>query len=330
MGFGTASADEPSSLTLTYACPFPLIGNDTVTVEISANIPATLEVGVPSPEIAIIAISTVGEKATQGLNLVGAKTLTGTAVSQSKITHPGGSLDLAVPVTLEDTAIPASGTFTVDASGTAPSITLNQPGDLTISVHELDMTLTPLDANGSETGLGTFDSHCVLDPADQDNILATGQIVGDGPVDPADPTDPTDPSDPADPADPGDPADPADPSDPADPTDPSDPADPADPGDPADPADPSPADVGGTVSTGGSSSGSSTGGGASTISGGTSSPQLSGGAQLSSGGAGGGLANTGTDLDAGLIAFGAATMLAGGAALRYVPRLLNNRSTGTA
>jgi hypothetical protein len=228
-GLGAASADT-SELTLTYACPFPLIGSDEVVVTINADIPPVLGVGEPSGPISIDTVSVVGERATQGLNLVGAKTLTGTGVSFTHISGPGTELPLQVPVTLEDTPIPASGTFSVNAAGSAPSISFDQPGDVAVMVNELTLTLTPLDANGEETGLGTFDSDCTLNPADQDNVLFQGEVVAD-PTDP-DPTDPTDP----DPTDP-DPTDP-DPTDP-DPTDP-DPTDP-DPTDP-DPTDPDPTD----------------------------------------------------------------------------------------
>ncbi|GAB3582500.1 hypothetical protein GCM10027445_55910 [Amycolatopsis endophytica] len=173
-GAGTSAAD-PATLTLTYTCPFPLIGNQQISVAINADVPATATVGEPTPEFAIEAVATVPETATAGLNLVGAKTVEGTAQASAAVDAPEASLPVTVPTTIAPTEIPASGAFDVTATGTTPSLTFTQAGEATVTVGDLLLTLHPKTADGSDTGLGTFDSQCTQD-AGQDNTLATVQI----------------------------------------------------------------------------------------------------------------------------------------------------------
>jgi len=121
-GVGTAHAD-PVSLTLQYTCTFPLIGAQPLQVVINTDIPTSVPVGVPTPEFDIQAVSTVNEKTTQGLSLVGAKTIEGTADSSAQVEAPGITLPVSVPIALEKTDLPASGAFDINASGVTPALT---------------------------------------------------------------------------------------------------------------------------------------------------------------------------------------------------------------
>ncbi|WP_317495985.1 DUF6801 domain-containing protein, partial [Haloechinothrix sp. LS1_15] len=175
VGLGNAQETEvepePVSLELDYECPFPLIGTHVVEVEINAEIPLEIEVGEPSPEFAIDTISTAPPDATAGMRLVGAETIEGSAVAHSAIDAPEAVLDLMVPADIPQQPIPEEGPSTIEAFGTAPSVTFTEPGEAVITVGDLDLTLTPRDGDGNETGLGTFDSDCTQLP-DQDNVLA--------------------------------------------------------------------------------------------------------------------------------------------------------------
>ncbi|MCX2968345.1 MULTISPECIES: DUF6801 domain-containing protein [Streptomyces] len=172
---GSASAD-PVSLTLQYQCPFPLIGQQTLSVEINTDMPSAIAVGEPTGAFVIDTVSTVPETATQGLNLVGATTLEGSGVASSEVDTPEATLPVSVPVELEKTDVPASGSFTINAGGETPSLTFSQPGTATITVNDLLLTLTPRNAAGEETGLGTFESACTLVPG-QDNVLHSFEIT---------------------------------------------------------------------------------------------------------------------------------------------------------
>jgi hypothetical protein len=176
---GSGSAD-PVSLTLNYTCPFPLIGSQSIKVVITSDIPSTIGVGQATPPFDIKAVSTVPATATQGLNLVGAAFIAGTAKSSASVAVPEGNLDVEVPVDIQKTPVPADGTFDIVATGTTPSLTFTKAGKGTISVGALNMTLTPTKADGSPTGLGTFPSACTQDPG-QNNVLTTFEIL-DHPV----------------------------------------------------------------------------------------------------------------------------------------------------
>ncbi|WP_208025762.1 DUF6801 domain-containing protein [Amycolatopsis acidicola] len=176
---GTSDAD-PVSLTLQYTCSFPLVGNQPIQIVIGSDIPASIPVGQATPEFAITAVSTVPSTVTQGLVLVGAATVEGTASAQSTVTAPEATLPVTVPTTIPSTPVPATAQpFDVTATGAAPALTFTQAGDATISVGDITLTMTPRKADGTETGLGTFDSACTQN-AGQNNVLATFQITGGG------------------------------------------------------------------------------------------------------------------------------------------------------
>jgi hypothetical protein len=177
-GSGTAVAD-PVSLTLKYTCTFPRINAQSLSVKINPDVPASVGVGESARTFVIDAVATVGAATTQGLGLVGAKTLEGTVDAKASVVAPQGTIDLTVPIGMTKTAVPVSGSFDVRATGTAPALTFSQPGQAKITVGDLTLHLAPKDANGNLTGLGAFDSSCKED-AGQSNVLASFSIAGTG------------------------------------------------------------------------------------------------------------------------------------------------------
>ncbi|GAB3575526.1 hypothetical protein GCM10027445_38140 [Amycolatopsis endophytica] len=186
-GAGTSSAD-PVSLTLNYSCPFPLIGTQTLQIVISADIPTTVNVGEPTPAFQVQAVATVPPTATQGLTLVGAATVEGSAAANSTVTAPEATIPVTVPATIPVTPVPASGSFDTVATGDAPSLTFTQAGQAEITVGDILLTLHPKRADGTDTGLGVFDSQCTQ-VAGQDNVLAN--ITINGGSEPTETTEPT-------------------------------------------------------------------------------------------------------------------------------------------
>ncbi|MFI7121229.1 fibronectin type III domain-containing protein [Amycolatopsis sp. NPDC049868] len=160
-----------------YSCPFPLIGNQNVTVDINATLPDTIPVGQFTPKIDITAVSNAGATATEGLRLVGAETIKGSALATSLVSSPQGHLAVGVPTGIPQQPIPPKGNdLIVNATGSAPSLRFDQPGTATLSVHDLVLTMTPLTASGAETGLGTFVADCT--PASgQANVLHTFTVT---------------------------------------------------------------------------------------------------------------------------------------------------------
>lgn len=179
--FGAGNADAaPVSLTLNFSCTFPLIGTQDLPVTISATLPDQATVGVATDPFPLSAAVAVSATADEGLTLVGATTVSGTASADSTLTNESTSIDVMVPLTVPSTPVPASGAFTATASGEAPSITLPNVGTATITVGNFSTTLTPLTSAGQPTSLGTFTSECTQD-AGQNNVLASFPVVSGAP-----------------------------------------------------------------------------------------------------------------------------------------------------
>jgi len=184
-GSGDTSEDDVgaaalASLTLNYSCVFPLIGAQPLSVEISSDIPTEVTPGVPTGAFEIDAISTVNDAARVGLRTVGATTLEGTVKADAHLAAPSLDLPLVVDMAIPQAPIPATaGAFTVNADGATPSLTFTaqNAGTGTITVGDLVLTMTPRDANGNPTGLGTFDADCTAAPG-QDQVLHTFTITG--------------------------------------------------------------------------------------------------------------------------------------------------------
>ncbi|WP_405889644.1 DUF6801 domain-containing protein [Streptomyces sp. NBC_00133] len=168
-GSRTASA-EPVSLTLHYTCTFSGLGNQPVTMELESDIPNSMKVGKASPKSALDGVATVGASFTQLAALASAKTLEGSLDGNATVTAPQGSIPLTVPMTIPRTPIPPSGSFDVTARGTAPSLTFSRPGNAKVTVGDLTLHLTPKDANGRTTAVGTINAPCALDSG-QNTVL---------------------------------------------------------------------------------------------------------------------------------------------------------------
>ncbi|MFC6088850.1 DUF6801 domain-containing protein [Saccharothrix lopnurensis] len=172
LGAGVGSA-ATATLTLVYSCPFPLIGDQDMSVRIVAeDLPGPDEAvaGQPLPPVRVTATATVPPLATQGLVLVGAATVEGTARATTVVDNAGTPLEVVPELGIARTDVPPEGPFDTVAIGEAPSVTLPHEGDTTIRVGAFEATLTPKTATGEDTGLGTFPLPCTLKP-DQDTLL---------------------------------------------------------------------------------------------------------------------------------------------------------------
>jgi hypothetical protein len=173
-GAGSASA---ATLTLNYSCTFPLIGAQTIGVVITGTAPTSAVVGHPTAAFPLSTTVGVPATATEGLNLVGSKTISGTASASSTLNNsPAAPLGITGPLTIPTTTVPASGTFNVVATGTAPSETLTQAGTASITVGNFTTTLTPRNSSGGTTALGTFTVTCTQ-VAGQNNTLASFPVT---------------------------------------------------------------------------------------------------------------------------------------------------------
>ena len=113
---------------------------------------------------------------TAGLNLVGAATVSGSAAGDESVTNGAARFGGSVPYIVPGTPVPASGAFTINATGTFPTVLFPNTGTADIMVGNLSLTLTPRDSHGRPTALGTFTSPCTPKPG-QNNVLGAIPVL---------------------------------------------------------------------------------------------------------------------------------------------------------
>ena len=177
LGAGTAAA-QPASSTLQYTCTFPVIGGEPVTASLSMDVPPSLAVGASSPRFAINALATVNSTFSFGLRyILGVRTIEGTLDADTSVHAPQGEIGVPVHLTVTATSIPASGSFNIPATGTAPTLSFSKPGSASVTAGDFTLHLVPLDANGNITAPGKIDVPCTLNSG-QDNVVASFDITG--------------------------------------------------------------------------------------------------------------------------------------------------------
>ena len=184
---GVASA-APVSLNLDFVCPLPLIGNQPISAQISADFPPEAQVGDTFGPFAIEATTTVNNDSRLGLKLVGSATIEGSATNLSTVRTAGRDLPLDVPLTIPQSPIPdAEGPFTVPASGEAPAVTFTMAdvGQGTVTVDDLTLNMVARTADGAiaPPPIGEFTADCTLVEG-QDNVLHTFEVTGEAVPDP--------------------------------------------------------------------------------------------------------------------------------------------------
>lgn len=175
VGAAMAQAAE-SSLTLSYTCTFPLIGSRAVTATYGQDLPVSVTAGVANSPSGATADIVVPSVVTRGLNLVGAATVSGSAIAVQSVTNGAARFGGPLRYTVPGTPVPVSGAFTMHAMGTFPSVAYPNAGTASISVGTLSLTLTPRDSRGKPTVLGTFTAPCTQVPG-QNNVLGTFPVL---------------------------------------------------------------------------------------------------------------------------------------------------------
>ncbi|MGW7702010.1 DUF6801 domain-containing protein, partial [Kitasatospora sp. NPDC054768] len=171
------AAARPAAPTLHYTCVFPTIGGQAITARISADIPATLPAGESSPAFAIQAAATVEASFTLGLRYVlGVRTIEGSVDAETRVRAPQDETAVPVHLTITRTAVPASGSFEIPATGNAPRLSFTRPGTGRVTTGNFTLHLVPKDADGNLAGPGRVDVPCTLN-AGQDNTVAPFEVT---------------------------------------------------------------------------------------------------------------------------------------------------------
>ncbi|MEN0015692.1 MAG: DUF6801 domain-containing protein [Solirubrobacteraceae bacterium] len=179
-----ATGAQAASKTLTYSCTYPLIGAQPLSVAIDAALPSSVPSGSATPQYDVTATATAGADTKSGLDLIGAKSISGTAKAGATVSGVGAAQSVSVPVTVTPYTVDPSATdLVLTATGKTPSLTFPSSGTATVKVDTLALNLTAKDADGTPIALGTtsdsdgdantFDVPCTLDPTTQDTTLGT-------------------------------------------------------------------------------------------------------------------------------------------------------------
>jgi len=177
----------PDTVSIEFTCPFPFIGDQIITANISADYPEAVVIGaegvpVELPPVYIDAIAIVPDQARQGLDFAGATTVTGVAYSVNNFHTVVGDLPHNIDLDIEPTTVPVgeTGPFEVPANGYSPvqSFGLSHIGAVTLTVDDLVLDLKNLRTDGSvaTAPIGVVKVDCELNEG-QDNLLSTIQVT---------------------------------------------------------------------------------------------------------------------------------------------------------
>ncbi|MGW8553300.1 DUF6801 domain-containing protein [Streptomyces tubercidicus] len=160
-GAGTAAA-QPVPHPLKYTCHVPWINTDLpFRMKVDTDIPESVPVGEPSRKFAIGARTTVAADWTRKLHAFDVRTVEGTVDGQIRVAAPRDDRRVTVPLTINKTRIPASGSFEVTAEGAAPPLTFRRPGPARITAGDLAVHVIAKKANGEV--MGPLSVRCTLD-----------------------------------------------------------------------------------------------------------------------------------------------------------------------
>ncbi|MFJ6101837.1 DUF6801 domain-containing protein [Streptomyces sp. NPDC092359] len=149
-------------LAQTYAFDTPLTGRHHVTFAHSLELPSQVRTGRLSGSAAWKVELTFTQQFVQALHTAGATVLEGSLRLGTAIESPETTAQIAIPLTLPPTGLPAAGTLLVHATGTAPPLSFSRAGTGLWSVSKASFHLRPQRADGSPTSVGGFNADALL------------------------------------------------------------------------------------------------------------------------------------------------------------------------
>lgn len=156
----TAAAD-PVDETIAFDCSIPISGNKTVSAEVEANIPTTGQVGVPV-ELGVQMIVSFSNDVFDSVTPFGATQFDGTADSGLVVTQSDGStIDLPFQAMIPPTPISPGSPTSIPFGSPFLVFTPTVAGVAIVGLYpNLTLQVTPRDADGNPTILGTLDIPC--------------------------------------------------------------------------------------------------------------------------------------------------------------------------
>lgn len=155
---GAASA-VPVQSDMYFQCTYPLIGQQPLTADIQTDMPDSIGVGEATGAFTLNITATAEGNTWQGLSLVGATTIEGTASADSTVSSNTIDLPLTIPLNIPVTDIAGvSGPFDLVATGDTPSLTFTESdvGMVDIFVDEnMSLAMIARKADGSYVDFGS-------------------------------------------------------------------------------------------------------------------------------------------------------------------------------
>ncbi|WP_020668683.1 DUF6801 domain-containing protein [Amycolatopsis nigrescens] len=181
VAIGTASADEVTvagavSKPISFSCEFPLVGVKTVAATVNITFPDAGKVGEVIQPTDFKVDGKLDAETSDALGLIGATTFEATGAATDVDVKIN---DTEIGVKLNGLSIPsapvvpgAETPFVIN--GPIPGITVKAPGEVSFAVGKkfTATEVTPKDAQGNPTDLGTFPLDCTAADG-QDTALAT-------------------------------------------------------------------------------------------------------------------------------------------------------------
>ena len=175
---GAAQA-VPVEANMYFQCTYPLIGQQPLTANIQTDMPESIGVGEATGAFTLNITATAEGNTWQGLSLVGATTIEGSAEADSTVSGNSLSLPLTIPLGIPVTDIAGvSGPFDLVATGDTPSLTFTESnvGMVDIFVEEnMSLAMIARKADGTYVDFGSawYDPYnpevflvdCVMDQA---------------------------------------------------------------------------------------------------------------------------------------------------------------------
>jgi hypothetical protein len=175
VGAGTASAQQLSR-TFGYTCTSFATGAHSFTAQVTANLPDRVVAGRPGRTIAVNVAATVNPSFTKWLADAGYSAVEGTVDASAHVDAPRQQENLAVPLRMAKTTAPASGPFTMRATGSVTAPTFHHPGRATVAAGGLTLHIRATNAAGF---WGTADAACTLNVG-QSNVVGSFDIATAG------------------------------------------------------------------------------------------------------------------------------------------------------
>ena len=159
---------------ITFSCTYPLIGVREVPATVTATFPDSVAAGSPIDTTDFSVAVALDAETLQGLTLVGSATVEGTTTAGVELNVNGTELGVALPgLTIPVTDVTGAAPVTLNISGLVPSLTVKAPGQVDIGIGSaFSGKITPKRADGTLTGLGTFDLACSMVPGQDPSLVS--------------------------------------------------------------------------------------------------------------------------------------------------------------